>query len=82
MLRSPVIARPWRIALVSVLVLVFACLCVGQTVYPSAGGEAQSNQQNPLERARSAAAHARTAVESLINHLRGRDMPAARTLRP
>ena len=27
MLRSPVIARPWRIALVSVLVLVFAGLC-------------------------------------------------------
>ena len=45
----------------------------GKLLSPSA--QAQSNQQGPLERARSAAEHVRTDVESLIARLRGRDMP-------
>jgi HlyD family secretion protein len=41
-------------------------LCGTSSLIPSAA--AQTNQQNPLEQAR-------TAVETLINRLRGRDMP-------
>jgi HlyD family secretion protein len=64
---------------VSALVLRAAVSCVALSVatlalgVPDAGllidiAYAQSKQQNPLEKAR-------TAVETLLNHLRGRDMP-------
>jgi HlyD family secretion protein len=60
-------------ARLSVPVLVFA-LAIGCILYRSTGtqfvdpAQAQSAQPSPLERAR-------TAVENLINHLRGKDLP-------
>jgi HlyD family secretion protein len=43
-------------------------LALSDSALPVRAAQAQSPQQNPLERAR-------TAVETLINRLRGRDMP-------
>jgi HlyD family secretion protein len=59
--------------LVSAIMLGAALICASVLGVPNGGllivsAYAQSNQQNPLEKAR-------TSVETLINRLRGRDMP-------
>src|SRR3974390_1971955 len=59
----------FRSALFSVALPIIGCgiwICTSPLVADAA--HAQSAQQNPLEKAR-------TAVETLINRLRGRDMP-------
>lgn len=66
--------RVVRTALMALAVSTAAwALSEGKLLIPSA--QAQSNEQGPLERARSAAEHVRTDLESLIARLRGRDMP-------
>jgi HlyD family secretion protein len=70
--RMPV--RPWTVrvprrAVVCIAASVIACaLGISGDGLLVASAQAQSKQQNPLEKAR-------TAVETLINRLRGRDMP-------
>ena len=61
------------VCLVSAIMLGAALICASVLGVPNGGllivsAYAQSNQQNPLEKAR-------TSVETLINRLRGRDMP-------
>ena len=61
------------VCLVSAITLGAALICASALGVPNGGllivsAYAQSNQQNPLEKAR-------TTVETLINRLRGRDMP-------
>lgn len=61
------------VCLVSAITLGAALICASMLGVPNGGllivsAYAQSNQQNPLEKAR-------TSVETLINRLRGRDMP-------
>ena len=61
------------VCLVSAIMLGAALICASVLGVPNGGllivsAYAQSNQQNPLEKAR-------TTVETLINRLRGRDMP-------
>jgi HlyD family secretion protein len=65
----PLTARVLGLAIVCVaaLMLAWAPVISGDSLL-IASAQAQSKQQNPLEKAR-------TAVETLINRLRGRDMP-------
>src|SRR5512139_1921490 len=70
-LNNPVGRLP--VCLVSAITLGAALICASMLGVPNGGllivsAYAQSNQQNPLEKAR-------TSVETLINRLRGRDMP-------